>query len=95
MLMEMQSGRGHAVVIGASIAGLATARVLAERFARVTILERHVQPSGAASIAPPTRLLRPSLIARVLRAQRQWRRVEASRLGDGRALPGPLAASGG
>jgi 2-polyprenyl-6-methoxyphenol hydroxylase-like FAD-dependent oxidoreductase len=39
--------RGHAVVIGASIAGLATARVLSERFARVTVLERHPAPDGA------------------------------------------------
>ena len=55
MMMELQPGRRHAVVIGASIAGLATARVLAERFARVTVLERHVRPSGTLSIAPQGR----------------------------------------
>lgn len=55
MMMELTPGRRHAVVIGASIAGLATARVLAERFARVTVLERHARPSGATSIAPQGR----------------------------------------
>ncbi|MER5810043.1 hypothetical protein ABT143_17955 [Streptomyces sp. NPDC002033] len=33
-------GRDHAVVLGAGLAGLLTARVLAERFARVTVVER-------------------------------------------------------
>ena len=33
-------GRDHAVVIGGSIAGLTAARVLADTFARVTIVER-------------------------------------------------------
>lgn len=32
---------GHAVVIGASIAGCLTARVLSERFARLTVLQRN------------------------------------------------------
>ncbi|MCA9894059.1 MAG: FAD-dependent monooxygenase [Anaerolineae bacterium] len=36
----------HAIVIGSSIAGLMTARVLSERFARVTILERDRLPNG-------------------------------------------------
>ena len=36
----------HAIVIGGSIAGLMTARVLSERFARVTILERDRLPNG-------------------------------------------------
>lgn len=39
---------GHALVIGGGIAGLATARVLAERFARVTLLERDAFPDGPA-----------------------------------------------
>lgn len=42
----MQTNR-HAVVIGASIAGLATARVLAEHFDNVTVLERDHPPAGA------------------------------------------------
>jgi 2-polyprenyl-6-methoxyphenol hydroxylase-like FAD-dependent oxidoreductase len=39
-------GRGHAVVIGGSIAGLVCARVLADHFARVTVLERDPRPEG-------------------------------------------------
>ncbi|MCB0209327.1 MAG: 2-polyprenyl-6-methoxyphenol hydroxylase-like oxidoreductase, partial [Anaerolineae bacterium] len=35
---------GHAVVIGGSIAGLTAARVLSDRFARVTIIERDQLP---------------------------------------------------
>jgi 2-polyprenyl-6-methoxyphenol hydroxylase-like FAD-dependent oxidoreductase len=38
----------HAVVIGGSIAGLLTARVLSEQFAQVTILERDTLPDGYA-----------------------------------------------
>lgn len=34
------TGRGHAVVVGASLAGLLAARVLADHFDRVTVLER-------------------------------------------------------
>jgi 2-polyprenyl-6-methoxyphenol hydroxylase-like FAD-dependent oxidoreductase len=37
---------GHAIVIGASLAGLLAARVLADRFERVTILERDHLPTG-------------------------------------------------
>lgn len=36
----------HAVVIGGSIAGMTTARVLADHFARVTIIERDRLPDG-------------------------------------------------
>lgn len=39
--------RDQAVVIGASMAGLLTARVLAEHFARVTLVERDRLPDGA------------------------------------------------
>ena len=39
---------GHAVVIGGSMAGLLAARVLADHFAQVTVLERDVLPDGAA-----------------------------------------------
>ncbi len=38
----------HAVVIGGSLAGLLSARVLSERFARVTIIERDVYPRSVA-----------------------------------------------
>lgn len=37
-------GRDHAVVIGGSMGGLLAARVLAERFERVTVLDRDVFP---------------------------------------------------
>ena len=39
--------RTHAVVIGASVAGLLAARALAESFERVTVLEREALPLGA------------------------------------------------
>jgi len=39
--------RGHAVVIGASMAGLLAARTLAESFARVTVLDRDTLPEKA------------------------------------------------
>jgi 2-polyprenyl-6-methoxyphenol hydroxylase-like FAD-dependent oxidoreductase len=39
-------GRGHAVVIGASITGLLTARVLADHFERVTVLEQDTLPDS-------------------------------------------------
>lgn len=42
----------HAIVLGASLAGLAAAAALARRFPRVTVLERRACPSGSASIAP-------------------------------------------
>ncbi|MFN7985443.1 MAG: hypothetical protein U0Q11_26685 [Vicinamibacterales bacterium] len=38
---------GHAVVLGGSMAGLLTARVLTDHFARVTIVERDILPEGA------------------------------------------------
>jgi 2-polyprenyl-6-methoxyphenol hydroxylase-like FAD-dependent oxidoreductase len=38
----------HAVVLGASMAGLATARVLADTYERVTVLERDTLPAAAA-----------------------------------------------
>jgi 2-polyprenyl-6-methoxyphenol hydroxylase-like FAD-dependent oxidoreductase len=39
--------RGHAVIVGASIAGLATARVLSDHFDRVTLMERDELPAGS------------------------------------------------
>ena len=39
---------GHAVVIGAGLAGLAAARALAGHFAQVTIVERDRLPTGPA-----------------------------------------------
>lgn len=38
----------HAIVIGGSIAGLTTARVLRDHFAQVTIIERDEPPTAAA-----------------------------------------------
>ncbi|GAB7144328.1 NAD(P)/FAD-dependent oxidoreductase [Mycobacterium riyadhense] len=43
--------RDHAVVIGASIAGLCAARVLSDCYSRVTVFERDQLPSGPASRA--------------------------------------------
>ena len=45
----MQSTSRSAVVIGASMAGLLAARVLADRFDQVTVLDRDDLPDGAAS----------------------------------------------
>jgi 2-polyprenyl-6-methoxyphenol hydroxylase-like FAD-dependent oxidoreductase len=39
-------GRGHAVVIGASITGLLTARVLADHFERVTVIDQDTLPDS-------------------------------------------------
>lgn len=39
----------HAIVLGASIAGLLTARVLADHYAEVTIVERDDLPDGPAA----------------------------------------------
>src|SRR5689334_5882043 len=41
------SGKGHAVVLGGSLAGLLAARVLAGHFRRVTVVERDAYPSDA------------------------------------------------
>jgi glycine/D-amino acid oxidase-like deaminating enzyme len=46
-LQTKQGSRGHAVIIGGSMAGLLAARALADHFERVTILERDVYPTGA------------------------------------------------
>lgn len=43
-MTELPSARQHALVIGGSMAGLLAARVLAEHFARVTIIDRDVFP---------------------------------------------------
>lgn len=45
-------GGGHAVVLGAGLAGLLTARVLAEHFARVTVLERDELPEHGPAFRP-------------------------------------------
>jgi hypothetical protein len=45
----MQSTSDGAVVIGASMAGLLAARVLADRFDQVTVLDRDDLPDGADS----------------------------------------------
>jgi 2-polyprenyl-6-methoxyphenol hydroxylase-like FAD-dependent oxidoreductase len=46
-LASQPCDRKHAVVIGGSIAGLLTARVLSEHFARVTVIERDHLPNRA------------------------------------------------
>ena len=43
----MVGSRGHALVVGGSMAGLLAARVLADRFGRVTVVERDALPDGA------------------------------------------------
>jgi len=45
----------HAVIIGGGIGGLLAAHALADRFERVTLLERDRYPSAAGSSAPPSR----------------------------------------
>ncbi|MBZ0208390.1 MAG: FAD-binding monooxygenase [Hyphomicrobium sp.] len=47
MSRPMPGARDHAVVVGGSMAGLAAARVLAEHYARVTVLDRDVLPADA------------------------------------------------
>ncbi|WP_155370889.1 NAD(P)/FAD-dependent oxidoreductase [Catellatospora vulcania] len=46
--MSAPTGRGTAVVVGAGIAGLAAARVLADRFAEVIVVDRDELPDDAA-----------------------------------------------
>jgi 2-polyprenyl-6-methoxyphenol hydroxylase-like FAD-dependent oxidoreductase len=46
MTIESQSDRSHAVVIGGSMAGLLAARVLADHYRRVTLIERDKLPSA-------------------------------------------------
>lgn len=49
MSTQSESSRnGHAIVIGGSMAGLWTARVLADHFDRVTVVERDQLPAGPA-----------------------------------------------
>lgn len=45
------TARGHAVVIGGSIAGLCAARVLSQAYSRVTVYERDELPAGPANRA--------------------------------------------
>jgi len=45
----------HAVVLGASIGGLLAARVLADAYQRVTIVDRDLLPAGAADRRGTTR----------------------------------------
>ncbi|MBO0840713.1 MAG: alpha/beta fold hydrolase [Sciscionella sp.] len=46
--MAARSNREHAVVLGASIGGLLAARVLADAYRRVTVIERDALPDGPA-----------------------------------------------
>ncbi len=43
---SQQSATGHAVVLGAGMAGLFAARVLSEQYARVTLIDRDPLPAG-------------------------------------------------
>ncbi|MBV8996729.1 MAG: hypothetical protein JO287_24175 [Pseudonocardiales bacterium] len=55
-LLSKQVG-GHAVVLGASMAGLLTARVLTDTYRKVTVIDRDVLPvSGGAPARCPTRV---------------------------------------
>jgi 2-polyprenyl-6-methoxyphenol hydroxylase-like FAD-dependent oxidoreductase len=61
----MPAGRGHAVVIGASIAGLLAARALSETYARITVIDRDTLPDHPATRrgAPQGRLAHALLAA--------------------------------
>lgn len=43
---DARNGAGHAVVVGGSMTGLLASRVLADHFARVTVVERDQLPEG-------------------------------------------------
>ena len=47
--MSPKEKSGHAVVLGASMAGLLAARVLSDSFASVTVFDRDTLPEGAAN----------------------------------------------
>ena len=47
--------RQHGAIIGGGIAGLLVAHVLADRFERLTVLERDYYPDQPKSLAPATR----------------------------------------
>src|SRR5277367_939536 len=49
--MRGENARGHAVVIGASIAGLCAARVLSDFYSKVTVYERDELPTAPANHA--------------------------------------------
>ena len=68
----MQAKRQHAIVLGASMAGLLTARVLSEQFERVTLVERDRLPDEATSRkgVPQSRHAH-GLLARGLRTMEQ------------------------
>ena len=68
----------HAIVIGASMGGLLAARALSDFYAVVTVLELHMAARYDAKLAtaflevanleaPPTRLLQPAVVMRVIR----------------------------
>jgi len=54
-LVGMRKIGDHAVVLGASIGGLLAARVLADAYQRVTIVDRDLLPEGAADRRGTTR----------------------------------------
>jgi glycine/D-amino acid oxidase-like deaminating enzyme len=69
----------HAVVLGAGIAGPLAARVVADAYEHVTVVERDPLPEASeyrrGVQQPPTRLLRPSMARRVLFGSRRPGRV--------------------
>lgn len=63
----MPANSGHAVVLGAGIAGLLAARVLSDRFARVTIVEKHrLAQDGTVRDAAPQGAHAHAMLARGL-----------------------------
>jgi 2-polyprenyl-6-methoxyphenol hydroxylase-like FAD-dependent oxidoreductase len=63
----MSAKSGHAVVLGAGIAGLLAARVLSDRFARVTLVEKHrLAHDGAVRDAAPQGAHAHAMLARGL-----------------------------
>jgi 2-polyprenyl-6-methoxyphenol hydroxylase-like FAD-dependent oxidoreductase len=72
-MTTMNSTTTHAIVIGGSIAGLMTARVLSQHFGRVTVVERDALPQGGEyrNGAPQARHLHV-LLARGQRIMEQY-----------------------
>ncbi len=50
-MTHLDLGANHAVVIGASMAGLLAARALADHYEHVTVVERDALPTGPAARA--------------------------------------------
>ncbi len=81
----------HAIVLGGSMAGLLAARVLSERFARVTLVERDLYPSGAEARkgVPQGRHLHALLAKGLQVMQRLFPDLEASLIQGGALIGDP------